>query len=92
MEAERASSAIRRAILQGTAGARRGSPVAPAGVQKCKASSASERRGFGGRRTRAIGRLGLPLVFTERQGSLQGLTLWGASRIHSTLWGARQQG
>ena len=38
----RASSAMRRAILQRIARARKGSPVAPAGVQRSKASSASE--------------------------------------------------
>ena len=41
-EIGRASSAMRRGILQGIARARRGSPVAPAGVQRSNASSASE--------------------------------------------------
>ena len=58
--------------MQGITGARIGSPVAPAAVQKSKASSASEGRGFGGRRTRGIGRLGLQLVLTDGQGSFQG--------------------
>ena len=50
-----------------------GNPVAPAGVQKSKASSASEAfTGLGGGSTRAFGGLGLQRVHAEGQGSLQG--------------------